>query len=86
VNIRRRPSWNGLGSAVRYLQEVWRMESSIQGARQVRRTLTFIDVDTKTGNQTVVSGATKYYPAASDESLEAIFEQYSAEEVPIAFR
>jgi hypothetical protein len=83
VNIRRRPSWKGLGSAVRCMQEVWRMESSIQGAHRVRRIVSFIDVDTKTGHQTVASHAIKYYPAAPDENLEDIFEQYAAEDVPI---
>jgi hypothetical protein len=86
VNIRRRASWKGLGSAVRCMQEVWRMESSIQGAHRVRRTVSFIDVDAKTGNQTVASSATKYYPAAPDENLEDIFEQYASEGLPIAAR
>jgi uncharacterized protein YbjT (DUF2867 family) len=68
---------------VHCMQEVWRMESPIQGAHRVGRMVSFIDVDTKTGNQTVASHAIKYYPAAADENLEDIFEQYAAEDVLI---
>ena len=80
VRIRRASSRNG---AVKCLQEIWRMESGMLGYREVSRTVSLILIDPRTGNQTRVGGATRYYKASAGDVLEEIFDEYAADEVSL---
>jgi hypothetical protein len=78
VRMRGAPPPAGHSGTVRCRQEVWRPESSPQGPRQVKRTITLIDIDTKTGNQVHAGGESKYYSLGTGETLESVFDQYSS--------
>ena len=81
IRIRRAAAPGGRNSAVRFLQEVWRMESGMPGTRDVRRTVNLILVDPRTGNQNAAGADTILYKAAPDNLLEEIFDEYAADEV-----
>lgn len=81
VRIRRSVSHNGQNTSVRCLQEIWRMESGMLGSREVRRSVSLIAIDPKTGNQKRIGGATKYYKAAREDALEEVFDEYASQEV-----
>jgi hypothetical protein len=81
IRIRRTASHGGRNSAVRCLQEVWRMESGMPGTHEVRRTVSLILVDPRTGNQTAAGVGTAFYKAAPENLLEEIFDEYAADEV-----
>jgi hypothetical protein len=83
IRIRRTASRGGRGSAVRCLQEVWRMESRMPGTREVRRTVSIILVDPRTGKQTAAGFGTAFYKAAPENLLEEIFDEYAADEVSL---
>lgn len=83
VRIRRRVSRNGENTSVRCLQEIWRMESGMLGDREVRRSVSLIAIDPKTGNQTRIGSATKYYKAAPEDVLEEVFDEYAAQDVSL---
>ena len=50
VRIRRARSKNPQDTAVRCLQEVWRMDKGMLGVREVIRTVNLISIDPQTGN------------------------------------
>jgi hypothetical protein len=83
IRIRRISSHGGRNSAVRCLQEVWRMESRMPGTREVRRSVSLILVDPRTGNQTTAGSGTAFYKAAPENLLEEIFDEYAADEVSL---
>ena len=83
IRIRRMASHGGRTSAVRCLQEVWRMESRMPGTREVRRTVSMILVDPRTGKQTAAGSGTAFYKAAPENLLEEIFDEYAADEVSL---
>jgi hypothetical protein len=80
IRIRRAPS-HPHDTAVRCLQEVWRMESGMTGTREVRRTVSLILIDPRTGIQTHAGGATKFYKAPPGDLLEEVYDEYAADDV-----
>jgi len=82
IRIRRAPS-RVKDSAVRCLQEVWRMESGMTGTREVRRSVSLILIDPRTGNQTRAGGATKFYKAPPGDLLEEIYDEYAADDISL---
>lgn len=83
IRIRNPHSKNPADKIVRCLQEVWRMETGPIGTREVKRIVSLILVDPRTGNQTRVGGATKIYKASPDDILEEIFDEHAADEVSL---
>ncbi|HTA46472.1 MAG TPA: hypothetical protein VK789_28710 [Bryobacteraceae bacterium] len=83
VRMRRLPSIQPQDGTVRCLEEIWRMETTMPGSRQVRRTAILVSVDPKTGNQILTRGKTTYYRAAPDDALEEIFDEYAADDLLI---
>jgi hypothetical protein len=83
IRIRNPRSKNPADKTVRCLQEVWRMESGPIGTREVRRIVSLILVDPRTGNQTRAGGATKIYKASPEDLLEEIFDEHAADEVSL---
>jgi hypothetical protein len=83
IRIRNPHSKNPGDKTVRCLQEVWRMETGPIGTREVKRIVSLILVDPRTGNQTRVGGATKIYKASPEDILEEIFDEYAADEVSL---
>lgn len=69
---------------IRFLQEVWRRETRIQGSSEVRRTVTLMLIDPKTGAQTRAASNTKYYPIGPDGLLEEVYEEYASEELIVS--
>ncbi len=72
---------NQKDQAVRCLQEVWGMESSISGTREVRRTATLIVIDPYTGMQTRIARGTSFYKMSPGVVLEEIYDEYAADNV-----
>ncbi len=70
-------------TAVRCLQEVWRMESGMTGTREVRRSVSLILIDPSTGIQTRAGGATKFYKAPPGDLLEEIYDEYAADDISL---
>ncbi len=67
---------------VRCLQEIWRMERSMPGLHEVRRTVTLVSVDPRTGDQSSLGASTKYYRAAPETLLEEIYDENAADDLP----
>jgi hypothetical protein len=82
VRVFRRHSWNTSTTEVRQLQEIWHLESG-GGARRVRRTATLISIDLTTGSQKLVADETKDYPVGPDETIDEIFDQFAAQDLPL---
>jgi hypothetical protein len=59
-------------------QELWRMDISKKGAREVRRSISLIDIDTVTGNQIRISEDVTRYPLGVGDTLESIYDENSA--------
>jgi hypothetical protein len=72
VRIRR------LGNS-RYRQEIWRLEASAQGIRQVTREIVPIDIDSKSGNQIPAARELKSYPIEVGDTLEEIYDENAAQ-------
>ena len=83
VRIRRARSKSPQDTAVRCLQEIWRMENGMLGVREVLRTVNLILIDPQTGNQTRVGSGTRYYKASPEDLLEEIYDEYAADEVTL---
>jgi hypothetical protein len=81
IRIRRVPSRNPQNTAVKCVQEIWRMENGMLGYREVSRTVSLILIDPLTGNQTRAAGATRSYKASPEDVLEEIYDQYASDEV-----
>jgi hypothetical protein len=79
VRMRRPPGSKSRQDAV--LQEIWRSESPMQGAHEVRRTATLIVIDRRSGTQTAVASKTKYYATAAGDMLEEVFDEYAADDI-----
>jgi len=60
-------------------QEIWRIATSSRGTREVRRTITVIELHPASGYQIPVSRDVKYYPIAADEVLEEVFDENAAQ-------
>jgi hypothetical protein len=82
VRMFRRHAWNNSTTEVRHLQEIWHLETG-GGKRRVRRTAALISIDLETGSQKVVAAETRYYPAGPDETVDEIFDQYGAQDLPL---
>jgi hypothetical protein len=67
------------GETAKYKQEVWRPQGPAGGARQVKRTIIFIDIDAKSGSQTTTGREVKYYPFDACDTLEEIYDQNAAQ-------
>jgi len=63
----------------KYRQEVWRLEGTAQGAREVTRTIVLIDVDSKSGSQIPAAKELKSYPVDAGDSLEEIYDENAAQ-------
>ena len=85
VRIRRAVDKTQKDPAVKCLQEVWGMESSIAGSREVRRTATLIRIDPRTGTQTRVASGTSLYKISPDVVLEEIYDEYAADDVSMRY-
>jgi hypothetical protein len=83
VRIRDSHSKNPADKTVRFLQEVWRMETGPIGTREVKRIVSLILVDPRTGNQTRTGAATKFYKASPEDLLEKIFDEHAADDVSL---
>lgn len=83
VRVLRRRSWNEQSGTMSVLQDIWRRESLDKNARGARRTATLISIDLKTGDQTILGGSAKYYPAGPEDTVEEIFGRYAAQDLPI---
>lgn len=83
IRMRHPRTKNAEDTSVHCLQEVWRMEIGPLGTREVRRAVSLILIDPKSGNQTRVGGATRYYKVSDGDLLEEIFDEYAADEVRI---
>jgi hypothetical protein len=83
VRIRGMRSKNTRDGAVGYLEEVWRMESGATGTREVRRMVSLILIDPRTGNQTRESSGTVTYKVHADDVLQSIFDEYASDEVSL---
>ena len=83
VRIRRPSSQNSPAGFVRCLQEIWRMERSMPGLHEVRRTVTLVSVDPRTGDQSPLGASTKYYRAAPETLLEEIYDENAADDLPL---
>ena len=71
------PAWTSPAGTVKCRQEVWRLEASDKG-RRVRRSITLIDTDPKTGDQIRSGGEVKYYSVGAGDTLEGVFDEYAA--------
>lgn len=83
VRIRRPSSQNSPAGLVRCLQEIWRMERTMPGLHEVRRTVTLVSVDPRTGDQSPLGASTKYYRAAPETQLEEIYDENAADDLPL---
>ena len=81
VRIRPMRSRYARNTEVRCLQEVWRMESRMPGTREVRRIVTLILIDPRTGNQTTADTRTTLYMAPPGNLLEEVFDEYAADDI-----
>lgn len=83
VRLRTLPSRDSVntGGHARYLQEVWRRETTMRGSSEVRRTVTLMLIDPNTGVQTRAASNTKYYPIDPGGLLEEVFEEYASQEL-----
>ena len=73
--------WLG-GSAegtVRLRQEVWRIKASVQGIRQVKRTIVVVEIHSKSGGQIPTSREAKYYQMDAGDTLEEIYDANAAQ-------
>jgi hypothetical protein len=83
VRIRRPSSQKTPAGQVRCLQEIWRMERTMPGLHEVRRTVTLVSVDPRTGDQSPLGASTKYYRAAPETLLEEIYDENAADDLPL---
>lgn len=60
-------------------QEVWRIEGSPQGFRQVRRSIVTVEIQSKSGSQVPLGREVKYYPLDPGDSLEEIYDENAAQ-------
>jgi hypothetical protein len=67
------------GRITRYRQEIWTVEGSVPGARQVIRTIVLVDVDSKSGSQIPAARELKSYPIDACDSLEEIYDENAAQ-------
>lgn len=79
VRIRRVGPSSGTSGIVRYRQEVWRIEGSVPGNRQVTRAIVLVDIDSKSGSQIPAAGELKSYPIESGDTLEEIYDENAAQ-------
>jgi hypothetical protein len=64
---------------VRYRQEVWRLEGSVQRTRQVTRTIVLVDINSKSGSQIPATRELKYYAIEAGDTLEEIYDENAAQ-------
>jgi hypothetical protein len=69
----------GASGVFRYRQEVWRLEVSVQGTRQVTRRIVLVDVDRKSGSQIPAARELKSYPIEAGDTLEEIYDENAAQ-------
>lgn len=67
--------------ALRCRQEVWRFVSPQRNVRRVERVVSEIVIDSQTGRQSLLRAGTRYYDAAPDEVLEAVFDRYGGQDI-----
>jgi hypothetical protein len=60
-------------------QEVWRIEGSPQGFREVKRTIVAVEIESKSGSQVPLKREVKYYPLDPGDSLEEIYDENAAQ-------
>lgn len=79
VRIRRLGAPSGTSGIVKYRQEVWRIEGSAPGNRQVTRAIVLVDIDSKSGSQIPAARELKSYPIESGDTLEEIYDENTAQ-------
>jgi len=62
------------GRTARCRQEIW-----VLTGREVKRTISLIDIDTRTGGQICASREVKLYPVRAGDTLESIFDENAAQ-------
>jgi hypothetical protein len=79
VRIRRMGGSAGGSGPVKLKQEVWRIEGSAQGFRQVKRTIVAVEIESKSGSQVPRGREVKYYPLDASDTLEEIYDENAAQ-------
>jgi hypothetical protein len=79
VIVRIRPLGGSADGAVRLRQEVWRIEASAQGVRQVKRTIVVVEINSKSGSQIPTGREVKYYQLDAGDTLEEIYDENAAQ-------
>jgi hypothetical protein len=67
------------GGTILCRQEVWRVTTSSRGTREVKRTITMIELHPATGSQIPITREVKYYPIDAGEVLEEVFDENAAQ-------
>ena len=62
------------GRTARCRQEIW-----VLSGREVKRTISLIDIDTNTGNQICANREVRVYPVRAGDTLESIYDENSAQ-------
>jgi hypothetical protein len=79
VRIRRQEGSAEASGTVKCRQEIWGFAASVRGAREVKRTIIFIDIEPKSGRQIPAGREVKYYRIDAGEALEEIYDQNAAQ-------
>jgi hypothetical protein len=79
VRIRRQAGSAAAGATVKCRQEVWGFSASVRGAREVKRTIVFIDIEPKSNSQIPAGREVKYYRIDPGEALEEIYDENAAQ-------
>jgi hypothetical protein len=79
VIVRIRRLGGSADGTVRLRQEVWRIDASAQGVRQVKRTIVVVEIDSKSGSQIPTGREVKYYQLDVGDTLEGIYDENAAQ-------
>jgi hypothetical protein len=79
VIVRIRRLGGSVDGTVRLRQEVWRIEASAQGVRQVKRNIVIVEIESKSGNQISTGREVKSYQLDAGETLEEIYDENAAQ-------
>jgi hypothetical protein len=79
VRIRRLGAAADSAGQLKFKQEVWRLEGAVRGARQVKRTIVFIEIAPGTGSQLPTAKEVKRYRIDPGEALEEVYDENAAQ-------
>jgi len=60
-------------------QELWQIEGSAGGSKQVKRTINIVEIDLKSGRQIPAAREVEYYPMDAGDTLEQIYDENAAQ-------